>query len=65
MKKAHWIKQTHLLRSDEYICSVCEASFSKPFPVCLSCGAEMKNVKYNPSWVDEAEGVSAILEDDW
>ena len=65
MKKANWIKQTHLLHSDEFICSACEASFSKPFPVCLSCGAAMKNVKYNPSWVDEAEGFSAILDDDW
>lgn len=65
MKKAHWIKQTHLLRSDEFICSACGASFSKPYMECPHCGAEMKKTKYDPSWVDEAEGLSAILDDDW
>ena len=32
---------------------------------CVNSKAEMKKVKYNPSWVDEAEGLSAILDDDW
>ena len=27
--------------------------------------APMKKTKYDPSWVDEAEGLSAILDDDW
>jgi len=25
----------------------------------------MKKAKYDPSWVDEAEGLSAIFDDDW
>jgi hypothetical protein len=25
----------------------------------------MKKAKYDPSWVDEAEGLSALLDDDW
>ena len=37
----------------------------KPYKVCPSCGAAMKKAKYAPSWVDEAEGLSALLDDDW
>ena len=65
MSKARWIQKTHLFRADEFVCSKCEASFPKPYAVCPACGAEMKKTKYDPSWVDEAEGVSAILDDDW
>jgi len=25
----------------------------------------MKKTKYDASWVDEAEGLSALLDDDW
>ena len=25
----------------------------------------MKKTKYDPSWVDEAEALSALLDDDW
>lgn len=44
---------------------MCETSFLKPYAVCPACGAEMKKTKYDPSWVDEAEGLSAILDEDW
>lgn len=65
MKTAHWIQKTHLFRSDEYICSSCGRSCEKPFRTCPACGAAMKKAKYEPSWVDEAEGLSTILDDDW
>ncbi len=48
-----------------HICSACNASCGKPYKVCPSCGASMKKAKYDPSWVDEAEGLSALLDDDW
>lgn len=62
MKSAHWTQRTHLFRADEYICSGCKAVCNKP---CPSCGTSMKKAKYDPSWVDEAEGLSALLDDDW
>ena len=65
MKQAHWTRRTHLFRADEYICSACGASCQKPTPSCPACCATMKKTKYDPSWVDEAEGLSAILDDDW
>ena len=65
MKPAYWIQRTHLFRADEYICSSCKGSFDKPYKECPACGAPMKKRKYDPSWVDEAEGLSAILDDDW
>lgn len=65
MSKAHWIQKTHLFRADEYFCSVCGALSQKPYKVCPSCGSGMKKARYDPSWVDEAEGLSALLDDDW
>ena len=65
MKAAHWIRHTHLFRADEYICSACGTSCKKPYTSCPACGTPMKKTKYDPSWVDEAEGLSAILDDDW
>ena len=65
MKSAHWTQRTHLFRADEYICSACKASCDEPYMVCPSCGAPMKKSKYDPSWVDEIEAMSAMLDDDW
>ncbi len=65
MKSEYWIQRTHLFRADEYICSACGASCNKPYRTCPACGARMKKSKYDPSWVDEAEGLSTLLDDDW
>ena len=65
MSVAHWIQRTHLFRSDEYICSACHAASKKPNKQCPNCGKTMKKAKYDPSWVDEAEGLSAVLDVDW
>lgn len=62
---ARWIRRTHLFQADEYICSACGTSCVRPLRVCPGCGAGMKGTKYDPSWVDEAEGLSALLDDDW
>ncbi len=64
-KTARWVQRTHLFRADEYICSACGASVSKPSPGCPHCGRVMGRAKYDPTWVDEAEAVSALLDDDW
>ena len=63
-KPNYWIRRTHLLRPDEYICSVCKRSFRKAQPVCPACGSKMGGKKYDPTWVDEAEELSALLDDD-
>ena len=65
MKTAHWIQKTHLFRADEFVCSACGASADSPYRVCPGCGAPMKKSSYTASWVDEAEGLSAFLDDDW
>ena len=33
--------------------------------ICPECGVRMKKGKYDASWADEAEGLSAVLDDDW
>ena len=65
VKTAHWTQHTHLFRADEYICSRCGASCGRPERQCPSCGAKMKKGHCDASWVDEAEGLSALLDDDW
>ncbi len=60
---AHWIRKTHLFRRDEYICSNCGARADKPYIECPICGAGMRKTKYDASWVDEMEGIDAILDD--
>lgn len=64
-KAAYWTKRTHLFCADEYICSNCKASCDKPYIVCPACGFQMKKQKYDPTWVDEAEMLSALVDDDW
>lgn len=58
---AYWTQKTHLFRSDEYICSNCDASFSKPAKICPRCGAVMKKSKYDANWVDEAEMMDMLF----
>lgn len=60
---AHWIRKTHIFRKDEYICSYCGSSSDKPYNECPRCGTEMRKTKCDPSWVDEMEGIDAILDD--
>ena len=65
MKCVHWVQKTHLFRADEYICSHCGITYNKPYKVCPNCQSVMGKSKYDPSWVDEAEELSVILDDDW
>lgn len=65
MKIVRWTQRTHLFRADEFICSVCRSVSDKPYKVCPACGAAMKKAECDASWVDEAESLSAILDDDW
>ncbi len=60
-----WVRRTHLFRADEYICAACKASCNKPYRVCPVCGAAKKKVRSSASWVDEAEGLSALLAEEW
>ena len=65
-KTAYWIRETHLFREDRYICSECGGAVRKRVKVCPDCGAEMtEGSRYEPTWVDEAEAMSALLDDDW
>lgn len=61
----HWIRKTHLFRRDEYICSRCGSVSDKAYRSCPVCKAEMGRVKYDATWVDEAECMAALCDDDW
>ena len=52
MKKPHWIRRDHLFRADEFVCSVCGASYPKARQRCPACGAVLDRTKYDPVWAD-------------
>ncbi len=62
MKSAYWIRKTHLLRRDEYLCSVCRAVSAKTEKVCPNCGAKLNQVKKDLNWIEGAEILSALDE---
>lgn len=61
----HWIRRAHLFKPDEYVWAVCGTSRGKAYKTCPSCCAIMRSSKYDPSWVDGAESLSAMLDEDW
>ena len=62
-KKTVWIQKTHFLRADEFICSVCGYKSKIAKKTCPNCGEHLSKIKYDASWVDEAELIDMILED--
>ena len=54
-KVPYWIQKTHLFRKDEFICSACGCKAKKAYRYCPACGSYMIKVRYDASWVDEAE----------
>ena len=59
----YWTQITHFLKKDEYQCSNCGNMFYKPYAICPACGVKMKKVKYEPTWVDEADEYDMLFED--
>ena len=62
MNKTKWLQKKHLLRADEYICPVCGAVSDKPRRKCPACGTALYGTAGDSTWVDEAEGLSAIMD---
>ena len=60
----HWIRRTHLFERDVYECSRCGKRFREAVGVCPNCGAFMKGMEDGQDWVDEAEELDWLLEDD-
>ena len=63
-REPHWIKRTHLFGADEYECLRCGKKFREAVGVCPNCGASMKGMEDRQDWVDEAEELDWLLEDD-
>lgn len=64
--KSGWIKHSHLFDPDDYECPVCGKRFANIHTVCPSCGSTISGLsKQNkPDWIDEAEELDWILDDD-
>lgn len=60
---AHWIRHTHVFRSDEYECSNCGNTVAKPKKTCPNCGCTMRGSKGDLGWVDEMEAIDAFFDD--
>lgn len=64
MNGPHWIKHSHLFDPDEYECSCCHAVFKEKYSSCPNCGSSLIAEREKQDWVDEAEELDWILEDD-
>ena len=60
----HWIRRTHLFDPDEYECSKCGKRFPDAGRFCRNCGASMNGIADQQDWVDEAEELDWLLEDE-
>ncbi len=60
----HWIRHSHLFDPDEYECSRCHAIFKKKYPSCPNCGSSLIAEREEQDWVDEAEEISWILDEE-
>ena len=65
MKKPHWTRKSHLFREDEYVCSKCGSKSPHPCKSCPRCGTSLAGTKYDLTWVEEAEGLAVLMDDDW
>ena len=64
MRKPHRIEREHLFDRTEYVCARCGASFEEPWEECPACGVKMEKIKNTPVYVDEAEMMEILFEDD-
>ena len=60
-----WFQKTHLLRPDELICPACGARADKPYKKCPKCGVKLGGHVCDSSWVDETEGLSAMMDEEF
>ena len=62
-KSPVWIRKTHFLRADEFICSDCGCKAKKAYKTCPGCGVRINKIIYDASWVDEAELIDMMWEE--
>lgn len=62
-KPAYWIRNTHVFRRDEYVCSACGYRAAGPGRSCPRCGVRMKGAKNGASWIDEMAAFDAMFDD--
>ncbi len=63
-REPHWIRHTHLFEPDEYECSRCGAVFAQKYPACPNCGTSPGQEREEQDWVEEAEELDWLLDDD-
>jgi hypothetical protein len=63
-REPHWIRHTHLFEADEYECSCCGAVFAQKYPACPNCGISPGQEREEQDWVEEAEELDWLLDDD-
>jgi len=63
-REPYWIRHTHLFDPDEYECSRCGAVFAQKYPACPNCRIRPGQEREEPDWVEEAEELDWLLDDD-
>ena len=60
----YWIVHSHLFDPDEYECSECGCAVRKAGGTCPGCGAVIRRQKDEQEWVEEAEFMYWMMEEE-
>ena len=60
-KAAVWLRKSHLLGADEFICSACGGRAKRAHKICPHCGAKVTKIKKDSGWAEEAELLDIFL----
>lgn len=65
-RESGWIKHSHLFDPDDYECPCCGKCFKNTYHTCPSCGNIVlgQSLRTQDDWVDEAEELDWLLDDD-
>ncbi|MDO5445215.1 MAG: hypothetical protein Q4F31_06315 [Eubacteriales bacterium] len=58
---AVWIHHKPVLQQDYYECSRCHREYSREYPVCPGCSAEISGTQSIPDYIDDMEMIEEIL----
>lgn len=65
-RELSWIRHSHLFNPDDYECPWCGKCFEKAYNTCPFCGKTVsgQSRRTQDDWVDEAEELDWLLDDD-
>ena len=58
---AEWLHHKPLAAQDYYECSHCHREYSRTYPVCPGCSADITGTREIPNYIDDIEQLEAMF----